>query len=492
MSSLLRVTDYLQTDMGNADAFRDAFRGAVCFDHRRKQWRVYRGHCWRLDTHGEVLRLAMRHVRQRQAAAQQLTDDAVRHAWIKYLLRCESSRSLTAMLSLAANLDGLADPGDAWDLDPWLLGVPNGVVDLRTGDLRDGKPADRITLQTGVPYEPAAACPAWDAFVSSTFAPKAGALSVADSEEVIAYLHRFLGYALTGSTAEQVFAMWTGGGSNGKTTGQETVSHVLGDYAQSTAFTTFETQVKGAMGADLAALVGRRFVVASEVHEGRSLNEARLKGLASGDPVTCRHLYGDYFTYRPVMKLVLSVNNMPRVGDQSTGFWRRVRVFPFVHEFPVQPGFLDRLLAEGPGILRWLVEGCLLWQELGLHTPAVITRATQDWRSATDLLAEFIADVLESAPDHDIPAGVLYDVYTRWADQQRLGPRERLSATAFGRKMKTRFERIDGARRLYRGIRLKDGCELAPHFQDLSQSLLVREVSEEGSQPSTLAPGRPS
>ena len=185
----------------------------------------------------------------------------------------------------------------AFDNDPWFLGVPNGVVDLRTGELRGGRPEDYITMQATYPYDPGAKCPLWEETVAQVFA-----LEGKRRPEFVSYVQRALGYSLTGDCREEVFFLTTGNldddtksGANGKGTIINTVAHVLGDYAENLGFSSLEWQHnRGGAGSatpDLAKLLHKRFVTASETNKGATFNAARIKALTGRDPITARELY---------------------------------------------------------------------------------------------------------------------------------------------------------------------------------------------------------
>ena len=125
------------------------------------------------------------------------------------------------------------------------------------------------------------------------------------------------------------------------------------------------------------------------------MNEARIKALTGGDPITARFLYSESFTYEPVAKFWLAVNHLPHVRDDSHGFWRRVRVLPFKEQFKGED--VDRELPlklgeELPGILNWAIQGALNWQIVGLAPPSAVMTATDAYRKDNDELDGFISD----------------------------------------------------------------------------------------------------
>jgi putative DNA primase/helicase len=339
---------------------------------------------------------------------------------VKWALQSESHYRLEAALSLAKSTLPIADAGDCWNSDICLLGVPNGVVDLRTGRLRPAKQKDRITMYARAPFDPAAQCPRFERFLAEVFL---------EDVELIAFVQQAIGYCLTGSVTEQCLFLCYGQGANGKSTLLEVIRYILGDYAHNLPFSAFELQGNRSPSAhELAGLVSKRFVTSVETNESVRLNEGRVKALTGGDCITARFLYGEYFTFEPTGKFWLAFNHKPQVGDTSHGFWRRVRLIPFYAEFregAKDPQLLARLRDEGPGILAWAVRGCLLWHANGLPVPRAIEAATKDYRDESDPVAEFIEERYERCPDGFVESSVLHANYAAWADANGAEPLDR-------------------------------------------------------------------
>ena len=423
---------FARSDAGNGEYFARLYGDRLRFDHRRGRWLVWAGHWWRDDDTRAVRRLAKEAARGRYGQATAIGSLQDRTAEAKFAIASENRQRLDAMLLQGQSEPPVADAGDRWDADPWLLGADNGVVDLRTGALRAGSPDDRITLHTSISFTPEAACPRWERFLDEVFA---------SDEELIAYIARAVGYSLTGDTSEQCLFTCYGTGSNGKSVLLNIVRSIAGTYAANTPFSTFELRSRSGIPNDLAALAGRRLVTASETGEDTRLNEGRLKAITGGDPITARFLHGEFFTYQPVAKFWLAVNHKPRVNDDSYGFWRRVRLIPFVRQFgtDADPHLLEKLTAELPGILAWAVRGALAWQDRGLQPPAAVTAATETYRAESDPLADFIERDLIEGDGFVVNATAAYRAYKSWAADAGLGDREILSATRFGSRMKARF-----------------------------------------------------
>jgi len=429
--------DYPLTDAGNGELFADLYGDRFRYDHRRRRWVVWKGDWWSADADGEVRRLAKVAVRSRYLDALSIPSADERLKAARFALQSESRQRLDSLLVQAQTEHPLADAGDRWDSDPLLFGVANGVVDLRTGVLRRGRPEDRITQHSVVRFDPDARCPRFLRFLDEVFG----------DSEIVDYIQRAIGYSLTGDTREQCLFLCYGTGSNGKSILLGVLRALTGSYGYNAPFSLFELHNRPSIPSDVAALVGRRLVTAAETNEGTRLNEARVKALTGGDTMTARFMYADLFEFVPMAKFWLAVNYKPGVSDQSHGFWRRVRIIPFLRQFE---GASDdktlegKLLAELPGILAWAVRGALAWLQRGLDPPAAVRVATQEYRRESDPLAQFIDECCVVSDQFNVGANHLFKAYEQWGIEQGLKDRERLNATKFGTQIKTRFTRKHG------------------------------------------------
>lgn len=413
------------TEAGDAEFFAACNADLVRYDHRRGLWLLYDVHRWEPQSDGEVHRLALDAVRARQRAA---VGNKERLRWAA---AGESHKRLSNLLALARSVKPVADAGEGWDTDPWLLGVRNGVVDLRTGGLRPGRPEDRIAMAAAAAFDPAAECPLWDRTLADVFD---------GDEELVAYFDRFVGYSLTGDCREEVLALCWGGGANGKGTVMNTVARVLGDYADDLPFSALELRERAGIPNDVAKVVGKRFVTASESGEARRLNEARVKALTGRDPITARFLHHEFFTFQPVAKFWLATNHRPVVRDTSVGFWRRVHLIPFTRSFADRPDLTlkDKLRDEAAGILARAVRGCLAWQRDGLKPPAAVVAATESYRAESHPLAQFLDERCVVRDGARETFGKLFDEYKWWHERERT--REaRLGRHEFNSALRERF-----------------------------------------------------
>lgn len=446
------------TDSGNAEAMARVYGDRLRFAHLPPKtrdtvgfWLVWSGHRWSPNATGDIDRFALATVRARQDAARLIPskeDGPSKEA--KWALMSESASKRRDLVDLARAERPIAVRFADFDLDPWLLGTANGVLDLRTGDLRPGRQSDMLTKAVGYDFVPSARCPRWIRFLDEVFG---------GDRDLIGFVQRAVGYSLTGDTREQCLFLCHGKGANGKSTMLGTLRAVMGDYSANTPFSTFELGDRAGNTNDLAALAGTRLVTAAETSEARRLNEARVKAVTGGDPVTARFLYTEFFTYVPTYKIWLSMNALPTVAGVDEGIWRRLRLIPFNVSFK---GREDRTLEatlreEVPGILAWAVDGCLQWQAMGdLGAPQAVTDATEAYRAESDAIGRFLEDGTQKVDtDKGVRASDLYSAYSRWC--LVMGEKAETSTT-FGRRMGDlgyEKKRV-GSGVFYYGLRLVD------------------------------------
>jgi putative DNA primase/helicase len=440
------------TDAGNGERFTEWFSDDFRFDHARKRWLRWRGNWWELDGDGAVERAAIKTARKHFHAAETINDKKTRAIVAAFAIRSESKVKRDAMLATARNLPPIADNGVGWDADPWLLACENGVLDLRTGELNPGRQEDRISLHVPIRFHETATAPRWCAFLEEVFEGE-------DQADLLDLIYKAIGYTLTGSTEEQASFWCYGPGANGKSVLLDTLRYILGPFAHDAGFGFFERRRGNVHPEEMAELAVRRLVTASEADQSRWLNEGRIKAVVHGDTTSAHFKYGKRFDFSHTAKVWLAFNAPPTVRDDSHGFWRSVRVLPFMNTFEGDrrdQDLLKKLKAEASGILAWAIRGCLDWQRHGLPSPACVVSATDQYRADSDVLADFLADCCFIHPDAQSASGDLYKAYTAYSEEQGLKPREQLSASAFGRRLGARFKRIKNARpRAWAGLKLK-------------------------------------
>ncbi|MBI1741547.1 hypothetical protein HYR54_00585 [Candidatus Acetothermia bacterium] len=444
----VKIRDMSLTDAGNGELIVLLSGDRLRFDHRQKRWLLWNNVRWMPDCDGEVDRVALEAARTRLRTSAGIPNEDSHKASAKWALRSESAYSRRAALEWAGSLKPIADSGESWDADSWLLGIENGVLDLHTGRLREGRREDKITMGAGVVFGHDATCPRWLQFLDEIFP---------SDRNLIDYIQRAIGYSLTGDTSEQCLFLCYGTGANGKTVFMTALRSALGDYAANTPFQTFEDIRSQTSTNDVAALYGKRLVTSAETKERTGLNEARVKAMTGGDPVTARFLFREFFSYVPTYKIWLAVNHKPMVTDESYGFWRRIRLIPFQAQFPPEKAdkrLIETLKQEAPGILTWAVQGCLTWQRQGLEPPKIVTQATSEYQAESDLFGQFLEECCIQKQGLWCYAKALYGTYKHWCEQNNVDP---ISSTAFGRRLSERgFQKQRKERgNLYLGLALK-------------------------------------
>lgn len=327
-------------------------------------------------------------------------------AYLKWAIGQQKARTTNSLLNVASA--ELPLDHERLDADPWLLNVQNGVINLRTGQLRPHRSEDFMTKICQIPFDPHAKCEMFLIFIDKIFDR---------DEDLIRFVQKAVGYSLTGCVEEQIFFLLYGTGANGKSTLVEVLASALGDYAATAPPSLLMAKKQEAHPTELADLFRKRFVITSEVKADSKFDEERIKALTGGDTIKARRMREDFWSFTPTHKFWISVNHRPTTSDNSEGFWRRVRMIPFTVTIPPQerdPKLLEKLKGELPGILAWAVRGCLLWQQEGLEAPESVRRATSSYRHDSDDLQAFMDECCNQRAGAEVQSLVLYNAYRAW------------------------------------------------------------------------------
>lgn len=431
------------------------FAGHFRYCHTRNRWLRYDNGIWRVD--------------KKRSAFDQIRR-IIREHGVSLKL---GKASVASGVELFAKADEqLATDAADWDADPFVLGTPTGIVDLKTGKLVGADPSFMVTRSTSVAPENGTPT-LWLEFLRQ---------ATAGDLELQRFLQQIAGYALTADTREHALFFIHGPGGNGKGVFVNTMSRILGDYAETASMDTFIASRNDRHSTELAALAGARLVTASETEEGRSWAESRIKQMTGGDPITARFMRQDNFTFIPRFKLVISGNHEPVLHNVDQAMRRRFNILPFRHKPPQVDRTLEqRLRAEHGRILQWMIDGCLDWQRNGLIRPASVVEQTDQYFNEQDLLGQFIADQCELGSDYHEEAGQLFHAWERYARAagEYAGKQKMLGAALRKRGFKPDRLPSHARQRIYRGLRLIAADELqmrdTPASQeDQSEDLPVR------------------
>ena len=403
-------TAELLTDLENARRFARTHEKDLRWVPTWRKWIVWTGTHWRPDDTAEVQRRAKETVASLLTDAAKIKDADKRAKHIRLAIAAQRGARIASMIELAKSEPGIPVTPHQLDRDLWLLNVKNGTLDLHTGILRPHRQDELITKLAPVLYDPKATCSTWLGFLKRI---------MAGDQDLIRFLQKVFGYALTGDAREQCVFIAHGGGANGKTTALTTVAAVVGPYAQHTPTETLLVKRGDSIPNDVARLHGARLVTAAEAECNRHLAEALVKQLTGGDKIAARFLHGEFFEFQPTFKLFLAVNHKPIIRGTDYAIWRRIRLIPFTVTIPEEEqdrGLPAKLKSEGAGILTWAVQGCLLWQQEGLTPPKAVLDATADFRDEMDTVGSFLDERCVRDPDAQTPSTRLYDAYKAWCE----------------------------------------------------------------------------
>ncbi len=426
--SITSIAEY-HGDVLNAKAFALYFRNQVCYVAGREKWLVRNPtkNKWQWADRGEVMQAAILISEKQIDQAKELlrTDQNAGTNLMKHAIASQKIQRLEAMIKITSSEEGMNTEIKELDKDPYLLGVENGVVNLKTGLLEIDDPSMFVTKNCSANYSPTASCPLWLGFLNSLF-PR--------DPETIDTLQRLLGYTLTGSNTEEVITICYGHGSNGKSVFNNVITEILGDYVRVAPSSLLVTRRDGDSSPrnDLASLAGARYVTINETQSNDQLNPQIIKSIAGREKISARFLHKEYFEFTPTFKAWLRTNHKPIITDDDDGIWRRLVIIPFKQQFTEDqrdPYLEQKLLAERDGILNWMVQGALKWQKDGLELSQTIRAESQSYRKESDLLGEFLSDWYCDDSEARTEQGLLFNDWRTWCDQNGCKPFSKASFT---------------------------------------------------------------
>jgi putative DNA primase/helicase len=364
------------------------------------KWYRYDGKVWKSDETRKTFSLARDLCRQTSMELNKPRERKV----------VASAKTRAAVVALAGEDRQLAATVDQWDADLWMLNTPDGVIDLRSGSLSKHRLADYVTKITSV--SPNADCPTplWFAFLDK----------VTDGDKDLqAFLARMSGYNITGITREHALFFLYGTGRNGKGVFTNTQIGILGDYHRAAPIETFTETNTDKHPTELAMLRGARLVTSTETEEGRRWAESRIKTMTGGDPISARFMRQDFFEYWPQFKLMISGNHKPGLRSVDEAIKARLHLIPFAVTIPLEERDKElgsKLVAEYPGILHWMIQGCLDWQKVGLAPPKAVTNATNEYLESEDAIKLWIEECCAKGANYWTEVRLLFRCWKEWCE----------------------------------------------------------------------------
>lgn len=490
---------------GDAELFRKLNKYKLVYDHLENKWYNFNDIHWEQDVMKKRLimfestvelykeRLRFWTDRCKKAAEEGKTKE-IKEAEDKCKLFRNRIRAI-GTLTRKENILKLAAAGDdslgirnaEWQKNRDLLGCKNGVIHLTTGELLPGRPEDHIRIYTLSDYyaidTPA---PNFNKFFNEIFS---------NDPELVNYVQRLLGYALSGKNNEQILPILYGQGRNGKSTLMEILRFVLGDLAcpiPSEMLLKEKIPRSGAAPSpDKCLLKDKRIVWASEIDSDWPLALEKIKSLVGNDSIWCRRPHDpEGFDFSPTHTLFLLTNHKPKTGGGDFAFWDRIHLIPFELSFvdnPQAPNelkrdvyLLEKLKAEAAGILAFLIRGYRKYREDGLQVPQKVIAATETYKAEQDNFEQFLKERCIVDKNLKIKASDFYFAYQNWCERMDETP---LGSRQFGERAVKPFERKrDGAGKHYLGVGLRgdkpDAIESA-----ISNVKTVEEYAEQGLTP---------
>ena len=155
---------------------------------------------------------------------------------------------------------------------------------------------------------------------------------------------------------------------------------------------------------------------------------------------------------------MIAGNHKPGLRSVDEAIRRRVNLVPFTVTIPPDERDLElgeKLKAEWPGILQWMLDGCIDWQERGLAAPQPVTDATQAYLDGQDALAAWLEESCQRRPDAWVSRAQLFNSWVKWATAagEYVGTRTRLIDALESRGVEPK--RRHGGERGFAGLEIK-------------------------------------
>ena len=426
MADMHEAGEERYSDLFNSKMMIEECGSEIRFCAPWKKWIIWDSMRWKKDDGNLIYQMAIDTIKRmyKKAIANKTMEETL--AMMEHTGRSEAARKIEAMIRVTCWNKQINILPEELDRDSFIFNCKNGMIDLETGRLLPHEKEKMMTKVSPVIYDPEAQCPVWKKFLKEIFGK---------NRDLINFVQRALGWALTGDTSSQAMFILYGNGANGKSTFIITVMKLMGDYATSTPTETFMQKKGDQASNDIARLKGTRFVSAMEAEYGGKLAEAVIKRLTGDDVISARFLYGEFFDFIPTFKIFMATNHKPKIGGMDNAIWRRIRMVPFEVSFSEdkQDRMLSRKLEnELPGILTWIVEGTLKWRKEGLgNTPAVL-EATSAYRHEMSAIETFLGEMCIKKNTGMVKSSFLYNAYKKWCEENN----ERvMSARGFGIRM---------------------------------------------------------
>lgn len=450
------------TDTGNGRRMKEIYGSQYRYNTKEKAWYKWTDKIWKRDEHLAIWRAAVhcaelaieqakRGINDAEVAQDGDQVKAAKKRWADATLLKNKGKLEAAIAMFATDV---AIVTDVFDADRNLLNLPNGTLDLETGQLLDHDPTNMLTLTMGANHNKEAEAPLFRKFMTDVF----------PDDTVLAYVQRCMGYSLLGDPTERTMFMLHGPSGTGKSVFTSVMTKIFGTYGATAPASTFQAK-KQSDTLDLHKLKGARFVATSELPEGAQLNEDLVKRISGGDMVLSRGHYEAFTEWKPSCVVWIATNYLPKITADDGAIWRRAKSIPMRVEFGGKSdreetrGLSEILTQEADGILNWLLEGLEEYRKLGgLSEPPAITADIEAYRVDVTMTASFIRDKIEEGaliedPLAETRSSQLRAMFDQYCKENHLPD---LGARRFQNQLKTMgYEPLKiGGQAWWRGLRV--------------------------------------
>lgn len=424
-----RYVMLLQSDRGRAALFAELHRGNLHWLPSLSRWMVWDSSISRWLEDGPKLSgrgsgMVTRLAKTFMAECEGLFNVRLGPGMEKEL---GSRRAIMDMMDLAKTESGIPVPTHYFDHDPYMFGVGNGVVDLRTGELRESRQSWRITKHTEVDYIPGYQDERWESFLAESTSGHPGLLT---------FLQRYFGYCLTGADFKEKFLVIRGRAGSGKGTLTQAIIRAMGPYAMTTNYDSLMHHRPGSIREDLASWAGKRLVLTTELPQVTPLDTNMVKSVTGGDDNRARHLYKGGDELRQTWSCVATCNRFPRLDTTpDSGWWRRIIGVPLNSVPKRQDDTLKEYLNDphgaGRAVLAWLVKGSCAFYANGrdFAIPSCVRTETMQFRAHADHAGFWLAEKFDRDPNGWISNIDLYESYEETCEELAV---ETMSRRALG------------------------------------------------------------
>jgi len=410
---------YSLNDAGNADLFVDTWKDKFRYVPERQSWFFWNGTRWTLD----IGKAGIAHAVEMLRKTVPISD-----AEKKWYHQSQNAAKLASMLKIAESDIRIQESVENFDVNPYLLNTPGGIVNLKTGELGPSRQEALLTRVTNCTPDLEAdgkSIPHFSNFINWVFD---------GDKEMIAYIQELAGLSLIGSR-DFIVPFCFGVGSNGKSTLLNLITYILGNqlgkgYAWTAKKDLITVNRNGFNGSnfDRAGLQGIRFLAIEELQKGDKLDEAQIKNFAGGGDISAEFKGKDAFNFKPQFTMWMQGNHEPEVHGGGDGFWRRMQQIPFARQ--VTPGTEDlslseKLESEAPGVLMWMIRGAGKYIANGrVKAPARVELATAEYRLEEDVITQFLMAACEGGEGdkYIAVASELREAYEIWCEGEGTSP----------------------------------------------------------------------